>query len=99
MDDSQAGSCRLSLVTATASYPVTASYEPSLERYSQMRETIVDAVFAVGHRPQPADPVRDLVRQGRTIDAVALLRKREGLDLTAAVARVGALQSTIIKGS
>ena len=92
MDDSQAVSCRLSLVTASATLPLTVSYEPSLERYNQMRETIVDAVFAAGHKPQAVDPVLDLVQQGRTIDAVALLRKREGLDLTTAVARVDEMQ-------
>jgi hypothetical protein len=95
MDDSQAVSCRLSLVTATATYPVTVSYEPSLERYNQMRETIVSAMFAAGHRPEPTDPVLDLVRQGRTIDAVALLRNRERLDLTAAVERVDELRNSV----
>jgi hypothetical protein len=92
MDDSHAGTCRLALVTASATLPLTASYEPSLERYNQMRETIVEAVFPARRRPVAVDPVQDLVRQGRTIDAVALLRQREGLDLTSAVARVDEMQ-------
>ena len=95
MDDTQSVSCRLSLVTASATLPLTASYEPSLERYNQMRETIVDAVFPASRRPVAVDPIQDLVRQGRTIDAVALLRKREGVDLTAAMARVAEMKKTI----
>ena len=84
----QVTACRLSLVTASAVLPLTASYEPSLERYNAMRDRILDVLFADGRRPPAADPVEALAREGRTIDAVAVLRKRERLTLTAARARV-----------
>ena len=86
--ESQVTACRLSLVTASAVLPLTASYEPSLERYNAMRDRILDVLFADGRRPPAADPVEALAREGRTIDAVAVLRKRERLTLTAARARV-----------
>jgi hypothetical protein len=88
-------SCRLSLVTASAIMPLTASYQPDQARFNAMRDTVLETVF--GDRPRPAalDPVRMLVQQGRIIDAVAILREREGLDLTTASARVDALRKLL----
>jgi len=57
-----------------------------------MRGQLCEAVFA--GRPQPAppsDPVHDLIRAGRRIDAIALLRSREGGSLADAKAQVEAL--------
>jgi hypothetical protein len=92
-DDARVPSCRLSLATASAMVPLTASYQPDQERFNIMRDTVLDAVL--GDRPRPAavDPVRALVKQGRIIDAVAILRKRDGLDLTTAKARVDELRN------
>jgi hypothetical protein len=91
-DDAAVLSCRLSLVTASAIVPLTASYQPDQVRFNAMRDTVLEAVF--GDRPRPAalDPVRMLVQEGRIIDAVAILREREGLDLTTASARVDELR-------
>jgi hypothetical protein len=91
-DDAASISCRLSLVTASAVVPLTASYEPDQERYNAMRDTVLEAVFNDGARPAALDPVRMLVREGRIIDAVAILRMRDRLDLTTASARVDELR-------
>jgi len=81
--------CRLSLVTGGETIPLTASYEPDLKRFEVMREQILDWLFNQGGKPAAAaDPVAALVKAGRTIDAIALLRQREGLDLVTAKDRV-----------
>jgi hypothetical protein len=84
--------CRLSLVTTSGIVPLTISYEPDLPRYDAMRDQV--ALALAGQLPLPAarDPVRALVDQGRVIDAVAMLRKLEGLDLTAARERIEKLR-------
>ena len=79
-------------MTASAVLPLTASYEPDQERYDAMRDTVLEVVFGDGLRPAALDPVRMLVQQGRIMDAVAILRMREGLDLTTASARVDELR-------
>ena len=86
-------SCRLSLVTQSAVMPLTASYEPSRERYDAMREAVLDAIVNNRPRPVAADPVHLLVKEGRIIDAVSMLRVRESLDLKTARERVKALQN------
>ncbi len=84
--------CRLSLLTPGGPVPLTAAYEPGLERYGAMREAIMDMVFKTSPRPAEPDPVAALVAEGRIIDAVVLLRKREKLDLTTARTRVAEIQ-------
>ena len=86
--DSQTISCRFSLVTQADVIPLTAAYEPDLERYNKMREVILAMLFSPSRRPVAVDPVLDLVTRGQIVAAVALLRKRDGLDLTAAKMRV-----------
>lgn len=88
MDTSQVESCRLSLKTATGIIPLTDVYQPDLKRYDAMRDAVMDALSRpASANPQP-DPVRRLVQEGRTLDAVALLRRRDGLDLVTAQERV-----------
>lgn len=86
-------SCRLSLVTASAIMPLTASYRPDQERYNAMRDTILETVFKDTPRPAAVDAVRMLVEKGRIIDAVAFLREHDGLDLTTAKKRVDELRN------
>ena len=57
-----------------------------------MRDTIIEAVFRDRPKPAQADPVRMLVREGRIMDAVAMLRIRDGIDLTTASARIDELR-------
>ncbi len=92
-DNAAAVSCRLSLVTASGAVPLTAGYEPDQARYDTMREAVLEVVFRDRRKPAALDPVRMLVKEGRFIDAVAMLRMREGLDLTTASARVDELRN------
>jgi hypothetical protein len=92
--ESHAISCRLALVTADGVTPLTAAYEPDLDRYNQMRDVLLDTVFPGKARPQAADPVKTLVQQGNLIAAVALLRKRDGLDLVTAKTRVDDMKAS-----
>jgi hypothetical protein len=94
-DDSGGISCRLSLVTAGDTVPLSATYQSSLERFEAMRETLVDALFADRARPAAEDPVEMLVKAGRGIDAANLLRRREGLGLSEAHSRVAALRQRL----
>ena len=87
-------SCGLSLVTASSVLPLTAGYEPSLESYNTMRNTILDVLSAGAHRPAALDPVEAAAKEGRIIDPVAALRIRVGLSLTEARERVDELRKT-----
>jgi hypothetical protein len=91
--DSPVISCRLSLVTGSAVVPLTAGYEPDQHRYNAMRAAVLEAVFGDGPKPSALDPVRMLVKERRIIDAVSMLRMRDGLDLTTASARVDELRN------
>jgi hypothetical protein len=92
--DSWTATCRLSLVTNSSFLPLTAGYEPNLDCYIAMRDTIIAVSFGDAPRPAAPDPVAALVREGRSIDAAALLQEREGLTLTAAMKRVADLRKT-----
>jgi hypothetical protein len=87
--------CRLRLITANSTVPLSAAYEPDLERYEAMREEILVSVFGKGAKPAAYDPVHTLVKEGRLIDAIRILREREGLDLTTAKARVDKLRDSV----
>jgi hypothetical protein len=93
--DSHTISCRFSLVTGSDVIPLTVAYEPDLERYNRMRETILDTLFPAARRPAATDPVQDLVKRGQIVAAVALLRKRDGLDLITAKAQVDAMRQDV----
>jgi hypothetical protein len=56
---------------------------------------VLETVFGEGKRPAAVDSIRVLLKDGRIIDAVRMLRWREGLDLTTASARIGQLRKTI----
>lgn len=92
-DDKRVPSCRLSLVTASASVPLTASYRPDQERFNVMRDTVLEVVLGNRPRPVAVDPVRVLAKEGRIIDAMAILRKRYGSGLTTASVRVDELRN------
>lgn len=91
-------SCRLALVTSAGELPLTAAFEPGELRYDVMREALAEVVFDRKPRPPPPDPLEGLMRAGRYIDAIALLRRRDGLDLTEAKARVDALRAAGTSG-
>jgi hypothetical protein len=66
---------------------VTVGYKPDVDgSISRTAETLR---VALGHRrPTMEDSVRVLVSQGRTIDAIKLLREKEDVSLTEAKRRV-----------
>ncbi len=84
--------CRLAFRTQDAVIPMTASYEPDLERHNAMRDAILCALGRAPETTVGPDPVRELAKAGRIIDAVVLLRQRENLDLATARERIAQLQ-------
>lgn len=84
--------CRLVLVAGADAIPLSAVYEPGLARYGAMRDALVEAIAASGHRP--IDPVYTLAKAGRIIEAVNVLRQRDGLDLTSARARAEEIRAS-----
>ena len=85
-------SCRMSLRTNTGALPLTASYEPSLDEYRAMRQSILATVCVERPHPSEYDEVRSLADVGRTVDAVSVLRSRDpSLSLGDAVARAKSL--------
>jgi hypothetical protein len=90
--DRRAALCRLSLVTDASALPLTAGYSGGPERFDAMRKAILGALSRDVASPADVDPIDALVQQGRTIDAVAAPRARDGPDMTAAVARVRQIQ-------
>lgn len=90
---------RLSLSTSEGAVPFSATYEPGQDRYREMRMVIVNAVFGQATAPAPLDLVRELVKAGRSIDAISLLRQREGIGLTEAKARIDDVQRELRLGS
>jgi hypothetical protein len=87
-------SCRLSLVTASGVIPLTLSYEPDLSRHNAMRDTLLDVQFGDNPRPVAVDPILNLVEEGRIIDAIKVLRLRDGLSLAGAQARIDEIRNT-----
>jgi hypothetical protein len=95
VDDATTLSCRLSLVTTSGKVPPSTAYEPEATRYDAMRDAVLDTILAGRPRPAAVDPVRMLVEEGRIIDAVALLRQREKVNLATALTRVNALRDQL----
>ena len=85
---SQVPTYRLNLMTASGTVPMTVAYEADLKRQEAMRSAILQAVAGGGPQPEGTDVVRTMVKQGRLIDAVRLIRERDGLDLATAQQRV-----------
>jgi hypothetical protein len=88
LTDSQRENCRLSLATASGMIPLSDIYQPDIKRYNEIRNTILEALGKQEALASQPDPVQSLIQQGGIIDAVALLRQRENLDLEAARKRV-----------
>jgi hypothetical protein len=95
-------SYRLSILTAHGSIPMAYTYNGGEEHYANLRERIL--AFIHPGAPIPADPtgagglaseasIRSLLRQGRKIDAIELLRSSASISLTEAVQRVEAIDA------
>ncbi|MGO9438030.1 MAG: hypothetical protein ACLP00_27480 [Terracidiphilus sp.] len=103
---------RLTILTSQGSVPMAYSYNSGKARYAQMRETILAFLKpgATSLQPQPAeepngaaladeDSIRSLLKQGRKIDAITLLRATSKLDLTQAVKRVEEIDAKMNAGN
>jgi hypothetical protein len=100
---SEGGLCyRLSILTAQGSIPMAYTYNGGEEHYSRLRERIL--AFIRPGAPIPQDPtgagglasdasIRSLLRQGRKIDAIELLRSSASMSLTEATQRVEAIDA------
>jgi hypothetical protein len=102
---------RLSILTAQGSVPMAYAYTNGEDRHARMREAIlaflnpgaqslpsVSAATASGVPLADEASIRSLLRQGRKIDAVVLLRSTERLGLTEAMKRINAIDAAMKAG-
>ncbi|MGA2726718.1 MAG: hypothetical protein ABSE96_02830 [Terracidiphilus sp.] len=102
---------RLSILTAHGSVPLGFAYGGGKDRHARMREAILaflnpGAQGASSASTEPASgagladeaSIRSLLRQGRKIDAVTLLRSTERLSLTEAMRRINAIDAAMKAG-
>ena len=101
-------SYRLTMLTSRGPIPLAYSYGSGSDKYAAMKEAIVaflkpDSREAAS-TPEAASPegtvgldpsILELVRTGRTIDAIALLRSMQKMSLTEAKRRVDEIKSRL----
>ena len=87
---------RLSIITSLGSIPMSDSYAGGQQKYEELRQEIVDflkldpgSTLTSGIDDEAS--VRSLLKQGRRIDAIQLVRSTQKLSLTEATQRVAAL--------
>jgi hypothetical protein len=93
---------RLTLITPQGRTPMSDGYGGGGQWLEKIREAIVafikqDAASAAGAAELDAS-IRSLLKQGRKIDAVTLVRTRENLGLTQAVQRVNDVEKRMKAG-
>jgi hypothetical protein len=87
---------RLVVITASGRTPMADMYGGTQKYYQSVRDAIVEFLASSGAPVNPVaagnfdnpSTIRALILEGRTIDAIHLLRKSENLDLAQAKARV-----------
>ncbi len=92
---------RLTILTPQGAVPMAYSYEGYSPRCESLRKTILafikpdqhnaadlEAAPSAGNAVDDESSIRSLLKQGRKIDAIILVRTRENLGLTQAVQRV-----------
>ena len=95
-------SYRLAILTTEGSIPMSDSYEGNLQKYEEVKQEILEFVGIAPDKATSAGPapstgiddevsVRSLLKQGRKIDAIQLVRTTQNLSLTEAVERVAAI--------
>jgi hypothetical protein len=76
---------RLTILTSDKSVPLSSAYSPGEERYTNLRTTIATFLnLETGSQESAIDvdpSVLELVRAGRKIDAIALLRSMKEMSL------------------
>jgi hypothetical protein len=92
-------SYRLTLLTRESSVPLSDTYGSGKDRYAAMREELLGFIGTTSGMSIEATSgdgtetsVRSLLRQGRKIDAVSLMRTMERLNLMEAVKRVEGIE-------
>jgi hypothetical protein len=102
---------RLTILTPQGSVPMAYSYGGNSLRYESLRKTILafvkpgqhnaaalEAAPFAGNATDDESSIRSLLKQGRKIDAVTLVRTRENLGLTQAVQRVNDVEKRMKAG-
>jgi hypothetical protein len=106
--DSDGVTCyRLTILTRDGVFPMAYAYTGRADAYAALRKQILDFIRPGSYTSSPppgilssgipADlepSIRSLLAQGRKIDAVALLRSTQRIDLTDAMSRIEALDQT-----
>jgi hypothetical protein len=111
MSSDDGATYRLSILTAQGSVPMAYAYSNGKDRHARMREAILaflnpgaqslpsaSAATASGVPLADEASIRSLLRQGRKIDAVVLLRSTERLGLTEAMKRINAIDAAMKAG-
>jgi len=83
--------CRLVLQTPNGPQPLSSAYSSSYPAHEVLRLAVLK-ILGRASADGLMQSLRDLIRAGRTIDAVALLRSREKMDLTTARNRIAAMK-------
>jgi len=97
---------RLSIITSLGSIPMSDSYAGGQQKYEKLRQEILDFLKLDPSEAQTLSStpnsgiddeasVRSLLKQGRRIDAIQLVRSTQKLSLTEATQRVAALYEQI----
>jgi hypothetical protein len=73
--------CRLSLVTTSDVMPLTGSFESGLDRYDEMRATLLAVLFPNRPRPAPTDPGKAMLGFGLADSRGAAPRSPEGFQM------------------
>lgn len=96
---------RLAITTSKATIPMAYNYRGVTDGYSALRRQILDFIRPGSQSPFPAaggaaaeaqeSSLRALLRQGRKMDAITLLRSTENIGMTEAVKRIEAIECGI----
>jgi hypothetical protein len=94
-------SYRLAILTRQSSAPMSDSYEGNLQKYEKLKQEILEFLGLPGEKPDSPGPlpsgideevsVRSLLKQGRRIDAIQLVRATQKLGLAEATDRVATI--------
>jgi hypothetical protein len=102
---------RLTILTPQGSVPMSYSYGGNSLQYESLRKTIlafvkpgghnttsVEVAASTGNAADDESSIRSLLKQGRKIDAITLVRTREKLGMTEAVQRVNDVEKRMKAG-
>jgi hypothetical protein len=85
---------RLTLLTPDGAVPLTEGYGLPQERYDQAREKIETFLLGKAKLEDFEASVRDLLQQGRKMDAIMLVRQRQRCDMEEAARKVQEIEKS-----